>query len=166
MGLMGSVTRGVAAATFGILAMDLLWYLRYRAGGGQSRFVDWELSVGLDNWEHASAPGKVGRLVYETTTSAPLGAEHAALANNVMHWEYGLQWGAVLGMAIGSGRVRPISQGLLLGLLVRLASYVSLPIAGVYKPIWAYDAKTLWDDLSAHLVYGLSTACVFRLLGR
>jgi len=23
---------------------------------------------------------------------------------------------------------------------------------GVYKPIWEYDARTIWQDLSAHLV--------------
>jgi len=39
-----------------------------------------------------------------------------------------------------------------------------LPAAGLYRPIWEYDRKTLADDLSAHLVYGLTTAAVFRVL--
>jgi hypothetical protein len=39
---------------------------------------------------------------------------------------------------------------------------VVLPLAGVYKPIWEYDVPTLWQDLSAHLVYGLGTAVTFR----
>jgi len=29
---------------------------------------------------------------------------------------------------------------------------------GVYKPIWEYDARTIWQDLSAHLVYGETKA--------
>jgi hypothetical protein len=43
---------------------------------------------------------------------------------------------------------------------------VTLPILKLYKPIWEYDAKTLGDDLSAHLVYGLATAAAFRALSR
>jgi hypothetical protein len=46
-------------------------------------------------------------------------------------------------------------------------SYVILPAAGVYRPIWEYDLRTLWQDFSAHLVYGLGTAAAFRaLVGR
>ena len=41
-----------------------------------------------------------------------------------------------------------------------------MPIAGFYKPIWSYDVKTLWDDLSAQLVYGSAVAVVFRLICR
>jgi hypothetical protein len=42
--------------------------------------------------------------------------------------------------------------------------YVVLPLMGIYKPIWQYDARTLADDLSAHLVFGATTAAAFRLL--
>lgn len=41
-----------------------------------------------------------------------------------------------------------------------------LPVIGVYKPIWQYDARTLAKDLSAHVVYGVVTAETFRLLNR
>jgi hypothetical protein len=43
---------------------------------------------------------------------------------------------------------------------------VILPAAKLYKPIWDYDAKTLANDLSAHLVYGFATAIARRLLSR
>jgi hypothetical protein len=36
--------------------------------------------------------------------------------------------------------------------------------ASLYKPVWEYDAETLWKDLSAHLVYGIATATTFRVL--
>jgi hypothetical protein len=44
---------------------------------------------------------------------------------------------------------------------VWLSGYVILPLAKVYKPIWDYDARTLGNDLSAHLLYGavVSTVC-------
>ena len=43
-------------------------------------------------------------------------------------------------------------------------SYIVLPPTGLYKPMWEYDAPTLYKDLSAHLVYGVTTATSFRLL--
>jgi hypothetical protein len=43
---------------------------------------------------------------------------------------------------------------------------VVLPTAKLYKPTWEYDRKTLAEDLSAHLVYGLTTATTERLLWR
>ncbi|MGH9075473.1 MAG: hypothetical protein ACRDZQ_15335 [Acidimicrobiales bacterium] len=45
-------------------------------------------------------------------------------------------------------------------------SYVVLPLAKLYKPIWDYDAPTLWKDLSAHLAYGAAVAGTFRALWR
>jgi len=38
--------------------------------------------------------------------------------------------------------------------------------AGLYKPIWEYDAKTLAWDLGAHLAYGAGTGTAFGLLTR
>jgi hypothetical protein len=40
----------------------------------------------------------------------------------------------------------------------------SVDAAKLYKPIWEYDLETVAKDLSAHLVYGLSTATALRLL--
>jgi hypothetical protein len=159
--LLRSTLCGFAAGAVGTLAMDLVWFLRYKRGGGASSFAAWEFASGLDSWDATSAPARVGKLLFETATHTELPASKAALTTNIMHWTYGLQWGAVFGVAIGSAtRMRPW-QGPLLGLLVWLASYISLPIAGFYKPIWTYDLKTLWDDLSAHLVYGMAVAAAF-----
>ena len=161
---LGAICRGILAAAFGTLAMDLLWYRRYRRGGGESGFLDWEFSAGLDSWEKASAPGKVGMQLFEGFTQRELSAEYAALTNNVMHWGYGLAWGALYGIAAGSMRTRPRLLGPLFGACVWATSYVVLPLAKVYKPIWEYDAKTLWKDLSAHLVFGAATGAAFRKL--
>jgi hypothetical protein len=145
---------GAFAGAFGTLAMDLLWYVRYRRGGGQSGFTTWELSAGLHSWEDASAPAHVGKLMYEAALRRELPARHAALTSTVMHWGYGINWGVVFAIALGSRHRPRYRQGVLLGVLVWLTSYAVMPIAGFYKPIWQYDAKTLWEDLSAHLLYG------------
>jgi hypothetical protein len=54
--------------------------------------------------------------------------------------------------------------GVPFGAFVFATDYAVLPLGGFYKPIWEYDLKTLWDDLSAHLVFGTATAATFALL--
>jgi hypothetical protein len=164
--MLRSVLCGLLAGVAGTLAMDLVWYARYKRGGGESRFLRWEFGSAPSSWDDASAPAKVGKLLYETVTHTELGPEAIPLTTNVMHWAYGSQWGVVLNVAVGSGARLRLLQAPLLGLLVWLASYVSLPIAGFYKPIWAYDLKTLWQDLSAHLVYGIGASVAFKLACR
>jgi hypothetical protein len=44
--------------------------------------------------------------------------------------------------------------------------YLVLSEAGLYQPIWKYDATTLARDLSAHLAYGTGTGAAFWLLAR
>ena len=62
-----------------------------------------------------------------------------------------------------SGRTaaHPWTRALALGPAAWLASYVVLPLAKVYKPIWKYDARALGRDLSAHLVFGIATGAAF-----
>ena len=158
MALFRSALYGLLAGAAGTLAMDLTWYVRYRRGGGSTSFLAWETAEGLRSWNDASAPAKVGKLLYETIIHRELPPSQARVTTNVMHWSYGVQWGAVLSTALGSSRHVRIWHAPLFGALVWLASYLELPIAGFYKPIWEYDWHTLWQDLSAHLVYG--TACV------
>ena len=45
-------------------------------------------------------------------------------------------------------------------------SYATLPLAGIYKPIWQYDVATLEKDLSAHLAYGAATGAALAPLLR
>ena len=54
--LLKSVVCGLLAGAVGTLAMDLVWFVRYKRGGGESGFAAWELASGLDSWDDASAP--------------------------------------------------------------------------------------------------------------
>ena len=58
-----------------------------------------------------------------------------------------------------------VRHGLALGASVWAASYVLLPLAKLYRPIWEYDARALARDLGDHLVSGLGAAGADRLLG-
>ena len=91
----GALVRGIGAGAAGTVAMDLLWFYRYKRGGGESSLLYWEFSVGLDDWSKASAPAKVGKRLYETFFQGELSPKWAALTNNVMHWSYGMVWGGI-----------------------------------------------------------------------
>lgn len=159
----GAGMRGLVAGAAGTLAMDCLWYYRYRRGGGTSGFVDWETSTDLQAWDDAPAPAKFGRLVVRRTLHRDLPARQARLTNNVVHWSTGAGWGVVLGMVMGSPILHPACHGLAFGTAVWLQSYAVLTPAKLYKPMWDYDAKTLGRDLSAHLLYGLTAAAALTL---
>lgn len=159
-----SVVRGVAAGAVGTVAMDLLWYPRYRTGGGGEGFLDWELSRSTKSFDDAGAPAQVGRGIAKSLFRTDLPAGSAAATNNVVHWATGLQWGAIYGIVLGSLDTTSPAFGLALGPLAWGTSYAMLGVAKVYKPIWEYDATTLAKDLSAHLVFGVATAAAFHAL--
>ena len=163
---LGALARGVFAGALGTTAMDLVMYSRYRREGGAQPVLEWEFSAGLEDWEAAAAPAHVGRRVVEGVFQVELAPRWARLTNNVMHWGYGLLWGAQYGLVAGSARRLRHTNGLVLGPVVFLSGYVVLPLAKLYKPIWEYDAPTLAKDLSAHMAYGVVTAEAFRLLAR
>lgn len=164
MTLLSGAVRGAAAGALGTVAMDALWYYRYRRGGGTSGFGGWETSVGLDGWDDAPAPAKFGRLLVQRTLHRDLPARRARLVNNVVHWSTGVGWGAAFGVVEGTVLRGTAWHGPAFGAAVWLQSYAVLAPAKLYKPIWDYDAKTLGKDLSAHLVYGGTTAAALRVL--
>jgi hypothetical protein len=163
---LGAVARGLVAGSVGTAAMDLFLYARYRREGGKVRLTSWELSEGVDTWEQAPAPAQVGRRLVEGLFERKLPDSRAALANNVTHWGYGVLSGAAYGVVAGSLRTPRARYGAPFGAAVWLTGYAVLPAAGIYKPIWDYDATVLAKDLSGHLVYGASTGAAFATLLR
>lgn len=162
---LGAVVRGAAAGAIGTVAMDAFWYARHRLSGGTQELLSWEFG-GPSDWDSVSAPAQVGRRMVEGFTQRPLDARWARLTNNVVHWSYGVGWGALFGIAGGSQRRLRPAEGPLLGLTVWGSGYVVLPLAGLYKPIWKYGIGELAPDLGAHLAYGSATAAAFALLRR
>jgi len=160
----GAVLVGLVAGAVGTIAMDLVWFARYRHGGGNSSLFDWEFSAGLDGWDNAPAPARVGQRIVKAVTRRDLSAQYAGLTNNVVHWSYGTVWGAAYALVAASILGGNVALGLPFGFVVWMSGYVTLPLLGLYKPMWDYDISTLAKDLSAHLVYGVVTAAIFALL--
>jgi Protein of unknown function (DUF1440) len=161
---LGAVGRGLAAGAVGTLAMDLLLYVRYRRGGGTQHFSAWEFSSGLSSWDDAPVPGQVGKRLFEGLFQKKLPPQRAELVSNVTHWAYGMLNGALYGIAAESLGQPRTWYGLPFGAAVWAVDYTVLPPAGLYKPIQDYDRETLAKDLTAHLVYGTTTAAALRLL--
>jgi hypothetical protein len=165
MGLIADKIRGAAAGAAGTVAMDLLWYYRYRRGGGTHGFWDWETAAGLEGYDTSSAPAQVGRKLFHALTGEDPPASSARLATNIMHWYTGIGWAAVYGLRQPHSP-RPALTAAAFGPVVWASSYAMLPAMGIYKPIWKYDAKTLWQDFGAHLTYGSTTTVVYAMLSR
>jgi len=164
MSPLGAIGRGLVAGAAGTLAMDALWFARYRRAGGDSDFAEWEFSSGVCSWEQAPAPAQVGKRLVEGLFKRELPASRAALVNNITHWAYGMLGGTQYGIVAGSLNRPRIRYGVPFGASVWAAGYAVLPAAKLYKPIWEYDKQALAKDLSAHLVYGVGTATAFGLL--
>lgn len=162
---LGAVLRGLVAATAGTAAMDVQQYIAQRMGGGETGFLTWEFG-GIQNWEQAAAPGQVGKRLIEAWTGKQLAPAWAQPINTIMHWGFGVQWGASYGIVAGSMSRPPVLLGPPFGTFVWLFGYAVLPLGHFYQPIWEYDAATLGKDLFSHLVYGTATSVAFRLLAR
>lgn len=160
-----TLVRGAIAGVFGTVAMDALWYRRYRRAGGGSGVLAWEFGSKPTTWEQAPAPARAGRELAAKLLGYDVPIEQAGRLTNLMHWGYGPAWGAQFALVAAVRRRRPgTASGLAFGTLVWASDYVTLPLIGVYQPIWRYPKRALLEDLTAHLVFGLCSATTLRAI--
>lgn len=159
--LLQRLVAGVLAGAAGTLAMDLVWYRRYRQGGGDDGFADWEFATSTTSFDDASAPGQVGKKLADIV-GVDLPDGQAGVTTNVMHWLTGIGYG-LSHAALQDGRGRLLG-GALTGAGAFSNSYATLGAMGIYEPIWTYDRDTLQKDLSAHLAFGIATSLTYRIL--
>jgi uncharacterized membrane protein YagU involved in acid resistance len=160
---LAAVAGGLLAGLVGTTGLDAVQYLKYRRAGGKESPLAWEFAP-IPDWEKAPPPGQVAKRLIEGFTQREIPDRWAWLASTVAHWSYGSLAGASYGVLAGSLRRPHALYGLPFGAAVWASSYVALPLAGLYEPIWSYDVKTLAWDLSGHLAYGATTGSTFWLL--
>lgn len=156
---------GAAAGALGTLAMDLVWYRRYRSGGGTQAFVAWETSEGTDGYENAAAPARTAKAVADMV-GITLPDSTARTVNNVVHWITGIGWGKAHGIVASVVGTSTPLLGPLTGVAAWSTSYAVLPTLGVYQPMGEYDKDVLKQDLTAHLVFGAVMGVTYRMLTR
>jgi hypothetical protein len=160
---LAAVVGGVLAGAVGTVCLDAVQYLKYRRAGGTESPLAWEFAP-VENWEAAPDPGQVAKRLIEGFTQRSLPDRSAWLISTIAHWAYGSAAGAAYGVLAGSRPSPHPVYGVPFGAAVFANDYIALPAAGLYKPIWDYDAKTLAWDLGAHLAYGAGTGTAFWLL--
>jgi hypothetical protein len=165
MKLLRNLAAGALAGVVGTAAMDLVLYQRYRRDGGKDGLWRWEFAGAVMSWQDASAPGKLGQRALRAAIGHEPPDEWARATTNIVHWATGVGWGIQYGAVANVTSQHPWARALALGPVAWLSGYIVLPLAKVYKPIWQYDARTLGDDLSAHLVYGSVASATFAALG-
>jgi hypothetical protein len=164
MRLLRNLGAGALAGAIGTAAMDLLLYRRYLRDGGKDTLWHWESADGVISWDDASAPGQLGRKALRFATGHEPPDEWARATTNIVHWVTGIGRGGQYGALASLTSRYPWVRALAFGPVVWLSGYVILPLAKVYRPIWDYDARTLRDDLSAHIVYGAVVTATFAAL--
>src|ERR1700732_77426 len=69
---LGAVMRGALAGAVGTLAMDLVWFARFKREGGEQRFVEWEVSATPD-WNEGPPSAAAPPARAHTPRGAPAG---------------------------------------------------------------------------------------------
>jgi hypothetical protein len=165
VGLVRNAARGAIAGAVATLAMDLLWYRRHRADGGDERFVAWEFGSSAERFDDdAPASAQVGKRIADTV-GIELPDSAVAVTNDVVHWSTGIGWGKAAGLVAALAPVPSVVVGLGTGVAAWGTSYAVLGKLGIYRPITEYDRATLWNDLGAHLVYGATLGIVLTVAG-
>jgi uncharacterized membrane protein YagU involved in acid resistance len=118
-------------------------------------------------WADAPAPAQVAkRLVDALGKGRRVTKKDVPLLTNVMHWAYGISWGAVYGVAASAVEPEAVAGGLAFGGGVWASSYGELVPLGIYQAPWRYPVSEVALDLSYHLVYGMAVAGAYAALDR
>jgi hypothetical protein len=145
--------RGAAAGGVAMAAIDLLWYRRYRDGGGDKTFANWGFATdAADLGQDAPAPARVGKRIADLV-GVHLDDSSVAPTNNIVHWMTGIGLGNVAGLAAAVLQVPAVGVGAATDVTAWATSCAVLGRLGIYTPITQYDKETLWKDLSARLFY-------------
>jgi hypothetical protein len=153
------IGRGVLAGVAGTAVMTAYQLAVARARGKP-------LSTPVPRtWADAPAPAQVAKKAADALGKGRrITKKQVPLLTNVMHWAYGVGWGAAYGGVAAAVGASAVGGGLVFGTGVWAASYGELVPLGIYKPPWAYPAEEVALDLSYHLVYGAAVAGAYAAL--
>ena len=95
----------------------------------------------------------------------PKGEKEEARFSNLVHWGYGISWGAVRGLIGAVGLKGMRAQAMHFG-AVWGTEQAMLPALGVAPPFWEWGGKEVAIDAFHHLVYVSTTGIAYTLLDR
>jgi hypothetical protein len=110
-------------------------------------------------WADAPPPAQVAKKIADAVGQGRrLTREDVPRLTNLVHWLYGVSWGAAYAAS-------PVN-GVVFGTGVWAAAYAQLVPLGIYEPPWTYPPEELALDWSYHAVYGLAVAAAYAALER
>lgn len=135
-----AIGRGMVAGVVGTAAMTL------------SSTVEAKVSGRGSSTTPADAAGKVAGV--EPTDQGE------ARFNSLVHWGYGIGWGAVRGLIGLIGLRGPTATAAHLG-AVWGTEQMLLPALDVGAPVWTYGAQAVGTDVLHHTVYAAATGLAY-----
>ncbi len=146
---------GLAASWLMSAAYRPIW----RAGSEETRRRERDAQAGMPPATiraAEAAAAAVGRRIPE---------ERKGLGGWIVHYAYGVAWGAAFALAARALAPRaPVASGLAFGAVLWLLSdEVLVPLFRFSRPPVRYPASTHAKGLAAHLVYGVATEAGWRL---
>lgn len=93
----------------------------------------------------------------------PTSERAAKRFGTIVHWGYGMSWGAVRGALDAFALSGPVATVAHL-VLVWGAEQVVLPTTGAATPAWTWGAKEIEIDLMHHAVYVGATSVAYQVL--
>ena len=152
---------GAASGLAASFVMSAVYRPLMRAGGDETLRREKEAQAGMPpaTIQAAGAAAKaVGR-------ELPPDRRSQALGGKVIHYAYGIAWGAAFALAVRAvAPRRPVATGLAFGLVLWLVSdEVLVPLFRFSRPPSRYPPSTHLKELASHLVYGVATDAGWRL---
>jgi len=85
--------------------------------------------------------------------------------NNLVHWSYGILWGAILAIiAYFFFELSLLWTAVLYFIVFWIQALIVIPLYGIAPPVWKWEAKWIGIDALHHFVYAIVAAGSFLWL--
>jgi len=162
--LLKHVVAGATAGLAGAWAMDCFQNLLSKASSRPNGVPGQQ---GQQQQEDEPTTVKTADAIAVGITGHPVPKEEKAIAGAAVHYAFAGAVGAMYGAAASHTDDVTAWAGLPFGATVWLVSdEMGVPLSGLSKGPWEYPLATHANALAAHLVYGITTEMVRRLVLR
>ncbi len=161
-GLAGGLAGTYAMSEFQALWSRLVDGDEPTSAGGRHDARDWQERSEDDNANEA-----VAQAIAKSTAGRELNRDELAVAAPIVHYAFGSSVGAIYGAtAEGTPDVR-MGAGVGLGIaLWAAADEIAMPLLGLSGPPTNRDTELHLQSFAAHIVYGVTTEVVRRIVRR
>ena len=108
------------------------------------------------------APAEIADTLKRRAGKGRLKRSQRRVANQAMHWLYGISWGVPYGLVAAGSDVAPEVSGPIFGLLVWGAALAHEPALGLADVPWKRSLQSLGSEALLHLVYGIGAGAALR----